>query len=32
VPYYQGTWANLRKVTRGDYQRTVSFKSRRYSV
>lgn len=28
IPYYKGTWANLRKVTRGTYQATVSFKSR----
>jgi len=32
VPYYKGAWANLRKATRGDYQSTVSFKSRRYSA
>ena len=30
VPYYKGTWADLRKVgSMEDYQRTVSFKSRR---
>ena len=32
IPYYKGTWANLRKVTRGDYKSTVSFKSRRYTA
>jgi len=32
VPYYKGAWANLRKATRGDYQSTVSFKSRRYTA
>ncbi|OZA27058.1 MAG: arsenate reductase (azurin) large subunit [Hydrogenophilales bacterium 17-61-9] len=31
IPYYKGTWANLRKATRGDYKSTVSFKSRRYA-
>jgi arsenite oxidase large subunit len=31
IPYYKGTWANLRRVTRGDYQSTVSFKSRGYA-
>ncbi|MEZ5591946.1 MAG: arsenate reductase (azurin) large subunit [Gammaproteobacteria bacterium] len=31
VPYYKGTWADLRKVgSMEDYQRTVSFKSRRF--
>lgn len=31
VPYYKGTWANLRKVgTMEDYKKTVSFKRRRY--
>ncbi|MFN3715791.1 MAG: arsenate reductase (azurin) large subunit [Thiobacillus sp.] len=32
VPYYKGTWANLRKATSGDYKSTASFKSRRYAV
>lgn len=32
IPYYKGTWANLRKATRGDYKSTVSFKSRRYAA
>jgi arsenite oxidase large subunit len=31
VPYYKGSWANLRKATQGDYKSTVSFKSRRYA-
>ncbi|MGI9302825.1 MAG: arsenate reductase (azurin) large subunit [Gammaproteobacteria bacterium] len=32
VPYYKGTWADMRKVgSMDDYKRTVSFKSRRYS-
>ncbi|MCL4471932.1 MAG: arsenate reductase (azurin) large subunit, partial [Gammaproteobacteria bacterium] len=31
IPYYKGTWANLRKATSGDYKSTVSFKSRRYA-
>jgi len=31
VPYYKGTWADIRKVgTMQDYKRTVSFKRRRY--
>lgn len=31
VPYYKGTWANIRKVgTMEDYKKTVSFKRRRY--
>ncbi len=31
VPYYKGTWANIRKVgSMEDYRRTVSFKRRRY--
>jgi hypothetical protein len=32
LPNYKQTWASLRKVTAGEYKRTVSFKSRRYSV
>jgi arsenite oxidase large subunit len=32
VPYYKGTWADIRKVGgMADYQRTVSFKRRRYA-
>jgi arsenite oxidase large subunit len=31
VPYYKGTWANLRKATRRYYKSTVSFKSRSYA-
>ncbi|KAK46221.1 arsenite oxidase large subunit [Caballeronia jiangsuensis] len=32
VPYYKGTWANLRRVgTMEDYKRSVSFKSRRFA-
>jgi len=31
VPYYKGTWANIRKVgSVEDYKKTVSFKRRRY--
>ena len=31
IPYYKGTWADIRRVgSIDDYQRTVSFKSRRY--
>ncbi len=30
VPDYKHTWANIRKVARGEYKATVSFKSRRY--
>lgn len=31
IPYYKGTWANIRKVgTMEDYKKTVSFKRRRY--
>jgi len=31
IPYYKGTWANLRKVSSmDDYKRNVSFKRRRY--
>lgn len=32
VPDYKHTWANIRKVSRSEYARTVSFKSRRYSI
>lgn len=32
VPDYKHTWANIRKVSGGTYQATVSFKSRRYAV
>jgi arsenite oxidase large subunit len=32
IPHYKGTWANLRRVTGGEYKSTVSFKSRRYKV
>lgn len=32
VPYYKGTWANIRRIgPMKEYQQTVSFKSRRYS-
>ncbi|MFZ1909420.1 MAG: arsenate reductase (azurin) large subunit [Burkholderiales bacterium] len=32
IPYYKGTWANLRRVgPMEDYQRTVSFKNRRFT-
>jgi arsenite oxidase large subunit len=32
VPYYKGTWADIRKIGgMADYQRTVSFKRRRYA-
>lgn len=31
IPYYKGTWADIRRVgSMEDYQRRVSFKSRRY--
>ena len=31
IPYYKGTWANIRKVSSmQDYKETVSFKRRRY--
>ena len=30
LPDYKHTWASIRKVTSGEYKRTVSFKSRRY--
>jgi len=32
LPDYKHTWANLRKVGKGEYKATVSFKSRRYSI
>lgn len=33
IPYYKGTWANLRRVgSMDDFQKTVSFKDRRYST
>lgn len=32
LPYYKGTWADIRKVSSmADYKKTVSFKRRRYS-
>ncbi len=32
VPYYKGTWADIRRVgAMEDYQRTVSFKNRRFT-
>jgi len=32
VPYYKGTWANIRRIgAMEDYQRTVSFKNRRFT-
>jgi arsenite oxidase large subunit len=32
VPYYKGTWANIRRIgPMEDYQRTVSFKNRRFT-
>jgi len=32
IPYYKGTWANVRRVSNmADYQRSVSFKSRRFT-
>jgi len=32
VPYYKGTWANIRRVgSMDDYKQTVSFKSRRFT-
>jgi leucyl-tRNA synthetase len=31
VPYYKGTWADIRRVgSMEDYKRKVSFKDRRY--
>lgn len=33
IPYYKGTWANLRRVgSMEDYKRTVSFKNRRFGA
>jgi arsenite oxidase large subunit len=33
IPYYKGTWADIRKVgSMEDFRRTVSFKSRRYTA
>jgi arsenite oxidase large subunit len=33
IPYYKGTWANMRKVgAMPNYQRTVSFKRRRFDL
>jgi arsenite oxidase large subunit len=33
VPYYKGTWANLRRVgSMEEYKRSVSFKNRRYGA
>jgi arsenite oxidase large subunit len=33
VPYYKGTWADIRKVgSVEDFKRTVSFKSRRFAI
>jgi arsenite oxidase large subunit len=33
IPYYKGTWADMRKVgTMRDYKRTVSFKRRRFDL
>jgi arsenite oxidase large subunit len=32
LPDYKHTWANIRKVTSGEYKSTVSFKSRRYKA
>lgn len=32
IPYYKGTWGNIRRVgTMEDYKRTVSFKNRRFT-
>ena len=32
IPYYKGTWANIRRVgAMEDYTRTVSFKNRRFA-
>ena len=32
IPYYKGTWANIRRVgAMEDYKRTVSFKNRRFT-
>ena len=33
IPYYKGTWANVRRVGGGDeFRKTTSFKSRRYQT
>jgi arsenite oxidase large subunit len=33
VPYYKGTWANLRRVgSMEDFKKAVSFKDRRYGA
>ncbi len=32
LPDYKHTWANIRKVTSGEYKSTVSFKSRQYKA
>ncbi len=32
IPDYKHTWANIRKVTGGEYKSTVSFKSRQYKA
>jgi arsenite oxidase large subunit len=32
LPNYKQTWANLRRVTAGEYRSSVSFKSRRYGA
>ncbi|MDP2057971.1 MAG: hypothetical protein Q8K35_09465, partial [Thiobacillus sp.] len=33
IPYYKGTWADIRKVgSMEDFKRTVSFKSRRFTI
>jgi arsenite oxidase large subunit len=32
IPDYKHTWANIRKVTSGEYKSTVSFKSRQYKA
>jgi arsenite oxidase large subunit len=32
VPYYKGTWGNIRRIGKiEDYRRTVSFKNRHYA-
>ena len=33
IPYYKGTWANIRRIGGGDHFReATSFKSRRYQT
>ena len=33
VPYYKGTWADIRRIGGGDnFRKTTSFKSRRYQT